>query len=407
MKHQIRDPQLANRPWVEIVDRFEERYKIVDWIWLNVIDSNLNELYSYWAQYKDRVFEHNERIVLINHELMYYPDNSNISHSLYNLFATLQYFNIPSDFLVFLVNYPADDEIGYLTNLFNLPMPTIINNEHWVDRINPGITETPALNIDNIKKPFMCLNGRSRAHRIDILCLLEEYNLIDKGIVTYNFANELAPSGCNAPPMIPDLPNTFAKTGLFYRTTIPFSRDNSVYAKNQLMIDAFSKHGKKFIGQTKKHELATDYEHFERFILESNIEFDRKQTHSHFIQNSAVFFVVESVINYPHPYFTEKTWKPIMYSRPFIIASTPHTLKKLRSLGFKTFHEFWDESYDDVENTASRMCHLVDTVKQISDIPLPQLKEVIQEMAPILEHNINVYREIFSKTDLQKVLNQI
>ena len=407
MREHIRDPQLANRPWAEIVDQFEEKYKIVDWVWLNVIDSNLNELYSYWAQYKDKTFEHNERIVILNHELMYYPDNSNVSYSLYNLFATLQHFDIPSDFLVFLVNYPANTEIEYLANLFNLPMPKIINNEHWVDRINPGITDVPALGVDNIKKSFMCLNGRSRSHRIDLLCLLEEYNLIDKGIVTYNFANELEPSGCNAPPMVPNLPDTFADTGLFYRTTVPFSRDNSVYTKNQSMITAFSKHSKKFIGQTKRHPLASDYENFERFILESNIEFDRKQTHSHFIQNAAVFFVTESVISYPHPYFTEKTWKPIMYSRPFIIASTPHTLKKLHNLGFKTFHDFWDEGYDDVENTASRMCHLVDTIKQIADIPLSQLKEVVQEMAPILEHNINVYREIFSKTDLQKVLNQI
>ena len=35
-----------------------------------------------------------------------------------------------------------------------------------------------------------------------------------------------------------------------------------------------------------------------------------------------------------------------MNLHPFFVVGNPHTLKKIKRLGFKTFSMLWDESYD-------------------------------------------------------------
>jgi hypothetical protein len=45
--------------------------------------------------------------------------------------------------------------------------------------------------------------------------------------------------------------------------------------------------------------------------------------------------------------FSEKITKPIIMEHPFIVLANKHFLKNLRSLGFKTFGEYIDESYDE------------------------------------------------------------
>jgi hypothetical protein len=43
---------------------------------------------------------------------------------------------------------------------------------------------------------------------------------------------------------------------------------------------------------------------------------------------------------------TEKTFRPISGCRPFLAFGPIHFLNNLRGLGFKTYSECWDESYD-------------------------------------------------------------
>jgi hypothetical protein len=43
---------------------------------------------------------------------------------------------------------------------------------------------------------------------------------------------------------------------------------------------------------------------------------------------------------------TEKTFRPIIGQRPFLVFGSIHFLNNLRGLGFRTYSECWDESYD-------------------------------------------------------------
>ena len=56
--------------------------------------------------------------------------------------------------------------------------------------------------------------------------------------------------------------------------------------------------------------------------------------------------VTETLFNSESIFISEKTYKPIYLCQPFIIFGNPHTLKKLKQLGYKTFDKWIDESYD-------------------------------------------------------------
>lgn len=66
-------------------------------------------------------------------------------------------------------------------------------------------------------------------------------------------------------------------------------------------------------------------------------------------------------------FISEKVFKPMRHGQPFVVFGTPHTLATLRRLGYKTFDEHIDNSYDDVEDNTQRFKLCVEAVKQIKN----------------------------------------
>lgn len=62
-------------------------------------------------------------------------------------------------------------------------------------------------------------------------------------------------------------------------------------------------------------------------------------------------------------FLCEKAYKAVAAHHPFILASTHTNLAYLRSQGFETFPELWDESYDNEPNFNRRMNRIVDIIK--------------------------------------------
>ena len=90
---------------------------------------------------------------------------------------------------------------------------------------------------------------------------------------------------------------------------------------------------------------------------------------------------------------TEKTWRPIACKRPFILMSTLNTLENLRSLGFKTFNQWWDEGYDDYEGH-QRVEQLLKVIDTVSQWDIVQCNQYLNEMKPILEHNYKLLEKL-------------
>lgn len=62
-------------------------------------------------------------------------------------------------------------------------------------------------------------------------------------------------------------------------------------------------------------------------------------------------------------FFTEKSYKPAACRHPFIMASTQGNLAYLRSQGFESFPELFDESYDDIPDWQERIRRIVQIVR--------------------------------------------
>lgn len=93
---------------------------------------------------------------------------------------------------------------------------------------------------------------------------------------------------------------------------------------------------------------------------------------------------------------TEKTWRPMLACRPFIVLSNVGFLENLRKLGFKTFNDFWDEGYDDYSD-GERILQIESLLESIAAWPIEKCQQLLVEMGPILEHNYRVFTTLTTK----------
>ena len=103
---------------------------------------------------------------------------------------------------------------------------------------------------------------------------------------------------------------------------------------------------------------------------------------------SMLYLITETVATGRRHHLTEKTFKPIALGMPFIIVGTQGSLRYLRSYGFKTFGDLWDESYDDEPDDSKRIEKIAKVLKLLES--LEEDRQAIFESAwPIIEHNWN------------------
>lgn len=101
-------------------------------------------------------------------------------------------------------------------------------------------------------------------------------------------------------------------------------------------------------------------------------------------------------------FVTEKTVRPMLLKKPFIIFGSRDYLCYLRQLGFKTFQtldsKFWSEDYDGYEGR-ERYIRILALIDELAKKSKKELEEMYQAMQPILDHNYNVLlTQSYSKT---------
>jgi hypothetical protein len=112
--------------------------------------------------------------------------------------------------------------------------------------------------------------------------------------------------------------------------------------------------------------------------------------------NHSVCSLVSETHDTGDDFITEKTWKPIIAEQVFVIHSKAHCLAKLRQLGFKTFGDFIDESYDEEVDNSARMNKII---KTCLDIKKMDPKRLYHQTESIRAHNRNTFFDY-------RVLNQ-
>ena len=79
--------------------------------------------------------------------------------------------------------------------------------------------------------------------------------------------------------------------------------------------------------------------------------------------------VVETFQEGKCKWVTEKIFKPFAYHHPFVVIGQSHTLTKLHQLGFETYENLFDESYDDILDFNQRLDAVISSIDNFNPQP--------------------------------------
>lgn len=204
---------------------------------------------------------------------------------------------------------------------------------------------------DYISHAFISLNHLSRdlrSYRISLMARMIEYEILHKGLVSFHGTSQ-------------DI------------------RDELQSSRSYL-----SDHSKKLI---ERHMTCTLPLIIDKQYITgaTSADFGFQSYH---MRCKALFHVVnETVFYHDKLHLTEKVFQPIVCGRPFILAAAPGNLDYLKSYGFQTFDNWIDESYDNERDPDRRMDLIVDQLHSLCALPLKNLRSMLTDMKPVLEHN--------------------
>ena len=118
--------------------------------------------------------------------------------------------------------------------------------------------------------------------------------------------------------------------------------------------------------------------------------------------------VSESNISEHHIFLTEKVLKPIFYGQPFIVIANPYMLKYLKSIGYETYPEIFDESYDEILDSKERILKIVEEVYRLSKLSKKELDSLFGSVIEKAKYNQELFIDNEGPTyNLRKNLGEI
>jgi hypothetical protein len=121
---------------------------------------------------------------------------------------------------------------------------------------------------------------------------------------------------------------------------------------------------------------------------------------------TAYSLVTETNFSNEFNFYTEKIAKPMLGRRLFVAIAGRHYLKNLQAIGFQTFGNVIDESYDEIDNDQERWDAALSQVKYLM---LCSQEIIAQKIKPIVEHNYSMfvnrdfYREFTNQLELMLI----
>jgi|TARA_B110000114_G_scaffold161327_1_gene178572 hypothetical protein len=123
--------------------------------------------------------------------------------------------------------------------------------------------------------------------------------------------------------------------------------------------------------------------------------------------DSAIHIVSETSFESNEMFISEKIFKPILNFQPFILIGPYRYLKELHKLGFKTFGEFWDESYDEIKDPKNRYLKLIEVILDLNKKSIEEINLLYKNVKHICIYNNKLFQEMESPDGLKKIFNVI
>lgn len=115
-------------------------------------------------------------------------------------------------------------------------------------------------------------------------------------------------------------------------------------------------------------------------------------------------------VEFPTGYLSEKIWKPIGHCQPFILAGPAKSLEYLQSMGYKTFHPYIDEAYDNEIDDFKRLELILIEIQKFSQKTKKEKDEFLNSVKEILKHNQDLflsYSKDKYREDCKKVIQYL
>lgn len=110
-----------------------------------------------------------------------------------------------------------------------------------------------------------------------------------------------------------------------------------------------------------------------------------------YYRSSFIDIVCESRYAQPTANISEKVMQAIQFKTPFILVAPSYSLEYIKSLGYKTFDTWWDESYDTEENHLTRMKKIYDLIMYFENLTLDEKYQLYLDIQPVLQHNFDLH----------------
>jgi hypothetical protein len=103
--------------------------------------------------------------------------------------------------------------------------------------------------------------------------------------------------------------------------------------------------------------------------------------------DSLVYVPTETVYFGRRLHITEKTFKAIALEMPFVLMAPAGSLEYMRSYGFRTFADVFDESYDAETDDIKRAEQVVQLLKDLDNMSTAERQQIHRACLSAVEHN--------------------
>jgi hypothetical protein len=189
----------------------------------------------------------------------------------------------------------------------------------------------------------------------------------------------------------------FCENPKFFYTTCSHLDYDYLLNNEEISVDKFDDEFKKLIKSKVRHFYKKPLIKLDdKLIKNYNNEYYSFKTQNNVlnylaIQDSFVNLTNETRFYTSLNYISEKSFKPIIARRPFIMVGPAGNLAMLKNWGFKTFDKWWDESYDLETNHNERIKKIYELITYILSLDKDTLVKMLEEMNSILDYNYQLY----------------
>ena len=233
------------------------------------------------------------------------------------------------------------------------------------------------------EKYFLCYNRVIREYRLALVAMIYKMGLQDKGIISLGAKEVDSAFGGVWPDYISDFIEDKKQNEIVSDAVKKIKPLYPIDADSDIDANWIYKDGERWGGAVGQW---TNFSH----------------------QYKRIYFnvVTESCYYEDCIYMSEKIFKPISNLVPFIIVSTPFFLKKLREIGYKTFHPWINESYDEEMDNDKRFFMILDEIKRLCNISKEEIHKWYYEMEDIFLYNQEHFAS-YKKQDGKNIGNEI